>query len=158
MKKLLLALVATLALTGSMVVLSTTSASADPGSPSCMTLREWRKIDDGMTRAQVDRIVGNQGKKGRTTHFSDGTMSYSVDYRQCRANGKPAASWYTASIYFETEVKYGDYVWDEYANWVDGYEVGNTYVPGHWEGDYVWDEWAENGVTRTPVVSYKGAF
>jgi hypothetical protein len=151
MRKLLLGLVAVLTVAAP-VALIAAPANADPGSPKCMTLREWRKVKEGQSQAEVKRITGITGKKSRTSHYSDGTIDFSVEYSQCNRQGRPSG--YTTSLYFATEVTYGAYVWDPYNDYVCDY----NYDYCHWVGANVWDEYEPNGVTRTPEVTYKGMF
>jgi len=150
MKKLLLALMASLLIAGTAAVVTPTSANAAPGSPRCMTKYEWNRIHDGQTRARVSQIVGNWGAVTDRTYYGDGTRTVDVSYRQCKANGRPASSWNTVWISFSTEMLYGKYVWDSCydINWDTGNCIGRT----------VWDEWAERGVTRYPRVDYKGSW
>ena len=169
MKKLLIA-AAAIAAVAAPISLAAAPANADTGSPKCMTLSEWRKIktNNTMSRPQVKRIVGYDGRKGRVSHYSDGTIDFYVDYRLCGKDKRPHP-YLTTFLAFETEVTYGDYVWDDYATFVEGHCVGGydysgdwdscwDYSDSYWEGGYVWDEYAENGVTSTPKVRYKGSF
>jgi len=144
------------------------AAHAVKNTRKCMTLTEWRKInDDGsQSRARVAQIVGNRGTQfGHVTHYSDGTISVTIEYRKCGRS-----SYDTVWLSYTTDVTYGAYVWDETAIWHDGYMTGGydewnrwseyagTYVEGYYEGDWVWDEDAEGGATKTAKVSYKGSY
>ena len=127
MRKLLLGLVALLAI-ATPIVLTATPAQADPGSPRCMTKAEWYKIKEGQRRATVTRITGITGKVNFRSYSSDGSVYTSVDYRQCLRTGKPASRWSTVTIDFDT------FDWD---NW---YDTGIPHVDykGSWSTPSRW--------------------
>src|SRR4051812_29960324 len=80
------------------------SASANWGSPKCMTKSEWRQIKNDMPRTEVKRIVGTYGVQPDRTDYSDDPFNISVNYRQCRPNSnKPASRWNTVYISYSTE-------------------------------------------------------
>jgi hypothetical protein len=93
------------------IVSTAESAQALPGSPKCMTFREWKliKANDTMGRAKVKRITGIWGRVTDRTYYSDGTRSVDVDYRQCWRNGQPArGSWNTVWLSYDNY----HYSWD----------------------------------------------
>jgi hypothetical protein len=101
MKKIILALTVLVGLAAP-VTLTATAAEANPGSPNCMTVAEWRKVHKGMSRAKVKRITGIWGNQTGTTLWGGGDKSVDVDYKQCRRNGTPApGSWNTVYISFD---------------------------------------------------------
>jgi hypothetical protein len=166
MRKLVIALIAGIIAVSGLAISVAPAEAAVKNSRNCMTLKEWRKIKDNdtMSRARVAQIVGNRGKKdGPTTYNSDGTVYFSVDFRKC---GRPSYDYTWLS--FSTEVKYGKSVWDPEKTYHQGHCVGgwsygyydscDSYSEDYYTGGYTWDEYAENGVTRTPRVSYKGSF
>lgn len=86
------------------IVGSAETAQALPGSPKCMTFKEWRQIkaNDTMSRAKVKRITGIWGRVTNRTYYGDGTRSVDIDYRQCKPNRKPApGSWNTVWLSFD---------------------------------------------------------
>jgi hypothetical protein len=101
MRKIITVLLTTIALVAGPVALTAAPASADPGSPKCMTKAEWRKVKPGMTRAQVKRITGIKGRTTDRTDYSDGSITKYVDYRQCRKNGKRASKYNTVWLSFD---------------------------------------------------------
>ncbi len=119
MRKTMTTVLSVFALLGGSVALTAAPAQADRGSPKCMTKAEWRKIDTGMSRARVKKIVGINGRVEYRTDYSDGTISKDVYYRQCRANGKPArGSWNTVWL------SYDNYEYDDdYDIYFTGFQV-----------------------------------
>ena len=99
MRKFILALVALTAI-ASPIALTAAPASANPGSPGCMTKAEWYRIHDGQTYPRVKAIVGSGGAYSDRTDYSDGQVDISREFRQCKPNGKPARSWNTVYIDF----------------------------------------------------------
>jgi Ni/Co efflux regulator RcnB len=132
MKKLLLTLAATVAIAAPLA-LNATPAQADPGSPKCMTLTEWRKIkaNDTMSRAKVKQITGIYGKVTNRSYFSDGTAEIDVDYRQCLRNGRPAPAYNTVWLSYDNYHYSADYSQEYRTNFRVDYK-------GSWSTPYTW--------------------
>jgi hypothetical protein len=106
MKKILLALTATAAVAAP-IALTAAPALANPGSPGCMTKAEWYRIHEGTYYSRVKAIVGSGGVFVDRTDYADGQIDIEREFRQCKANGKPASSWHTVWISF-SNVTYDD--------------------------------------------------
>jgi hypothetical protein len=92
-------------LVGGIAVATPAEAATTPG---CVTKYEWKyKIKKGMTRAQVYRAVGTNGRIDWSSESedSDGTRRRYIDYKQCYRNGKPAR-------YGTIWVSYNNYKYD----------------------------------------------
>ena len=91
------------------LAVTTEAASANPGSPRCITKAEWRKIKPNMTRAKVKRIAGINGKVTSRSEDADGNVDMQVEYRQCKRNGKPAFPWNVTWVEFDNYKDNPDY-------------------------------------------------
>ena len=66
-----------------------------------MTKSEWRQIDEGDTRKEVNAEVGYRGRVTSTSEGHDGSLHVWVNYRQCKRDGTPARTWNTVSVNFD---------------------------------------------------------
>ena len=64
------------------VAASTNSATADPGTPGCVTKAEFNQVRKGMTKATVDAEFGTHGKR-ESGASSGGYRSEVWSYKAC---------------------------------------------------------------------------
>ena len=89
MRALLIAAGAALAVAAP-VVGTVAPASANPGSPRCITHAEWQRVHPGLTQIKVKRIVGYPGWVHQTWDWSDGRYDTYRRYQKCNRRGNPA--------------------------------------------------------------------
>ena len=83
------------------ITLAAAPANANVGSPKCMSKTEWSQIKVGQSRTKVTQIVGNAGRVTWSSIDGDGwSKDIDVDFRQCKANGQPAATYSTIYMAF----------------------------------------------------------
>jgi hypothetical protein len=83
MKKLILGLVAAVAVAVAGAVAAPGMASADDGSGACATRYEYRQVRNGMTPARVGSIFGTNGRITSSGNYG-GYRFVNREYRPCR--------------------------------------------------------------------------
>ena len=100
-------LLVALAAIASPIALTAAPASANPGSPGCVTRTEYRQVHKGMTPRQVSRKIGMRGHRDAGAS-SGGYRSEVWSYKTCQRYSAVAISY---SGYGTPRLDYKSAVW-----------------------------------------------